>query len=516
MQSHVSAAFAQLHCPGGVCVVDGYGAQVRVARGQLVISDGIGRYRRQRTFTKALDDLERLVILGHEGMVTFEAMRWMGDAGVSFLQVDRDGAVIATSARSSLDDPRLRRALALAPERESGLAVARHVLAAKIAGQRDVLRRSEFAPGAWEALRPPLELARGAASLRELLAAEAQAAADYWAAWENVELRFAKKDEKRIPAHWRSFRLRSSPLTGSPRVAVNPANAILNYLYALLEAETRIACLACGLDPGLGIFHLDQRARDSLALDLMEAARPAVDAYLLDLIARRTFNRGDFAETRKGSCRVLAPVSHVLAESSPMWAQAIAPVVEETCRILMGTVKTKHAPIPTLLTQSTRRAAQVRGRRPRQKSSPLRAAPDATCPNCGGPLPDTDRAVCDDCLPMRRLETAADLGTAGHAALARLRAEGREPMHRPEARRKIGTANAKRQREVAEWDRTHERPDVEDFKAEILPHLRDLPLTKLEQATGLSKQYCSHVRRGHYVPHPRHWDALRRLVATSE
>jgi hypothetical protein len=117
---------------------------------------------------------------------------------------------------------------------------------------------------------------------------------------------------------------------------------------------------------------------------------------------------------------------------------------------------------------------------------------------------------------MRRLETAADLGTAGHAALARLRAEGREPMHRPEARRKIGTANAKRQREVAEWDRTHERPDVEDFKAEILPHLRDLPLTKLEQATGLSKQYCSHVRRGHYVPHPRHWDALRRLVATSE
>ena len=515
MQSHVSAAFAQLHCPGGVCVVDGYGAQVRVTRGQLVVSDGIGRYRRQRTFTKALDDLKRLVILGHEGMVTFEAVRWMGDAGVSFLQVDRDGAVIATSARSSLDDPRLRRALALAPERESGLAVARHVLTAKIAGQRDVLRRSEFAPGAWDALTQPLELAYGATSLRELLAAESQAAADYWAAWEDVELRFAKRDEKRIPAHWRRFRLRSSPLTGSPRVAVNPANAMLNYLYALLEAETRIACLACGLDPGFGIFHTDQRARDSLALDLMEAARPAVDGYLLDLIARRTFNSGDFTDTRKGSCRVLAPVSHVLAESTPMWAQAIAPAVEETCRILMGTVKTRHAPMPTLLTQSTRREAQVRSRMPRHESEPRRAAPDATCPNCGGPLPDTGRAVCDDCLPTRRLETAAELGTAGHAALARMRAEGRDPMHRPEARRKVGTANAKRQREVAEWDRTHERPDAEVFKAEILPHLQDLPLTKLEQATGLSKQYCSHVRRGRYVPHPRHWDALRRLAVTS-
>lgn len=289
---------------------------------------------------------------------------------------------------------------------------------------------------------------------------------------------------------------------------------MLNYLYALLEAETRIACLACGLDPGLGIFHTDQRARDSLALDLMEAARPAVDAYLLDLIARRTFNRGDFTETRKGSCRVLAPVSHVLAESSPMWARAIAPTVEETCRVLMGTVKTKHAPMPTLLTQSTRRAVQTRNGRPRRKPKPQRATPDATCPSCGGPLPDKDRAVCDGCLPTRRLETAADLGTAGHAALARLRAEGRDPMHRPEAREKVGSANAKRQREVSEWDRTHARPDPEVFRREILPHLREVPLTKLVQVTGLSKQYCSHIRRGRFVPHARHWEALRRISAS--
>jgi CRISPR-associated endonuclease Cas1 len=84
-------------------------------------------------------------------------------------------------------------------------------------------------------------------------------------------------------------------------MAANPANAILNYLYALLEAECRIACLAIGLDPGLGIVHADQRSRDSLALDIMEAVRPDVDAYVLDLLASRVFAARDFHETRQGA-----------------------------------------------------------------------------------------------------------------------------------------------------------------------------------------------------------------------
>ena len=68
-------------------------------------------------------------------------------------------------------------------------------------------------------------------------------------------------------------------VTGSPFDIAPAANAILNYLYALLEAETRIAILTMGMDPGLGIMHKDQLSRDSLVCDLMEAARPDVDAW---------------------------------------------------------------------------------------------------------------------------------------------------------------------------------------------------------------------------------------------
>jgi hypothetical protein len=55
---------------------------------------------------------------------------------------------------------------------------------------------------------------------------------------------------------------RTSPISGKQRHAANPANALLNYAYALLEAETTLALHASGLDPALGIWHTDERHRD--------------------------------------------------------------------------------------------------------------------------------------------------------------------------------------------------------------------------------------------------------------
>ena len=48
MQSYVSATFQSLDCAGGVCVVDGYGIQVRVHNRCLIVSDGIGRFRQAK------------------------------------------------------------------------------------------------------------------------------------------------------------------------------------------------------------------------------------------------------------------------------------------------------------------------------------------------------------------------------------------------------------------------------------------------------------------------------------
>ena len=137
--------------------------------------------------------------------------------------------------------------------------------------------------------------------------------------------------------HWRTFGRHKSPLTGSPRLATNPPNAILNYLYALLESESRLAAAALGLDPGLGVLHLDTPARDSLACDLMEAVRPQVDGYVLDWITRQPLRRMWFFEQRDGNCRLMRSFAVRLSETAPTWARAVAPVAEWVARALWHT-----------------------------------------------------------------------------------------------------------------------------------------------------------------------------------
>jgi hypothetical protein len=95
-----------------VLVLSGYGLRVAVERGLLAISDGIGRDRREGRLARATCGLKRLVVLGHSGTVSLEALRWLYDVGAAFVQIDADGEVLVAAAPPGLDDARLRRAQA--------------------------------------------------------------------------------------------------------------------------------------------------------------------------------------------------------------------------------------------------------------------------------------------------------------------------------------------------------------------------------------------------------------------
>jgi hypothetical protein len=84
----------------------------------------------------------------------------------------------------------------------------------------------------------------------------------------------------------------------------------------------------------MGLLHVDEASRDSLTLDIMEAVRPQVDPYVLDLLQSQSFAAAMFFETPKGVCRVMPPLAHMLAETGPMWRRAVAPIVERMARAL--------------------------------------------------------------------------------------------------------------------------------------------------------------------------------------
>jgi CRISPR-associated endonuclease Cas1 len=491
----------------GICVADGFGVRVVVERGALEVQDGVGSHRRSRRYDRATHGLRRLVILNAAGMVSLDALRWCASLGVGVLVLGSDGTAQLTSTPRMTDDARLRRTQALAPFEPYGLDVARWLMSRKIMGQgKLVLHR--FGDSETAETIGDLALAtEGVETIDELRQLEASAAALYFGAWSGraeCAPTFATKDRRRIPPHWSRYEGRRSVLASaaSNRKAERPVNAMLNYLYSLVEAEAILACQAVGLDPGLGIVHADAKGRQSLALDLMEPLRPEVDGFVLDMVERRTFRKAEFTETADGHVRLLAPLTHELAETMPQWAKSLAPVAEHVAHVfgkaMDGTysaatpltsrrLRDAQAVVKARKVEATRRAAA--GRVLQHPAAQPAALPLWTCPECGGAVTNPRHVRCDACIDA-------------------------DPASTPEIRGRRGAAIAARKRALTEWDKANTGTvyDPELFRREILPRLGTVPLADIMEAAGCCKASASDYRRGKRTPHVSTWMALRRLA----
>ena len=70
----------------------------------------------------------------------------------------------------------------------------------------------------------------------------------------------------------------------SRRPAKDRFNAVLNYSYGMLYTKVEQAIFAAGLDPHLGILHVDQYDRPTLAYDLIEPFRPWADRLIVEYV----------------------------------------------------------------------------------------------------------------------------------------------------------------------------------------------------------------------------------------
>jgi len=307
------------------------------------------------------------------------------------------------------------------------------------------------------------------------------------------------------PPHWVSFGARESQISGSPRLAINPPNAILNYLYAVLEAEARLAAAALGLDPGLGFLHVDTPGRDSLACDLMEPVRPLIDAYVIDWITREPLRREWFFEQRNGNCRLMATLAQQLSETAPNWARAVAPFAEWVAGVLWRTTKTsaRQQSAPTRLTHRHRSEGRGHEYEPTIKAAPV---PQKICRTCGADILPTS-TICENCHRAVAREQMIDIARAG-----RILAQSAE------AQLRRGNANRKHMIAVNRWKPTDNPSwlNEEMFQTRIYPRLAEYSARTIASALGISEVYAANIRAGRHRPHPRHWQTLAKLVGVSE
>jgi len=485
----------------GVVTLFGYGIHVRVDRGHLCLEDGIGPKRRGARLPRVGHGLCRLVVIGYDGFVSLAALRWLSDQKASFVMLERDGSVLATTGPVCSSDARLRRTQALAQVSGAALRITRELIRQKLRGQELVARNKLLDTTTADriaAFSVELATAQNIASIRLI---EAQAASAYWSAWRTLPLCFPKKDLPRVPSHWRSFGTRISPITGSPRLAVTPGCAMMNYLYALLESEASLASRALGLDPAMGIFHVDQPNRDSLACDLMEPVRPQVDAYLLDWITTQPLKRKWFFEQRNGNARLMASLTEKLSQTATTWGRAVAPIAEWVAQALWSTAgksASKEPTLPTRLTQRHRSEGRGNTFRVGSNSTPRR---EKVCEVCGAE--GVKNRYCQSCAVEVSRENMAQVALIGHA--------------RPKTQQiKARISKTISDHAVANtwWDPTS-LPSwlTEDcYVQRIQPLLRHKKVREIAEAMQVSQPYAAFIRSGRRRPHPRHWLALSLLA----
>jgi hypothetical protein len=340
----------------------------------------------------------------------------------AFIFLERDGSVLATTGPVRSSDARLRRTQALAHHSGAALRIVRELISQKLAGQEQVARDKLLDPTTAETIGKFRAAVATAETLPAIAQLESQGAAAYWAAWATLPIIFPTND-LRVPDHWRSFGTRKSPLSGSPRRAANPPNAILNYLYAVLESEAVLASAALGLDPGMGFLHVDTAARNSLSCDLMEPVRPRVDAFLLDWITREPLRREWFFERRDGTCRLMGSFAIGLSETAPMWGRALAPLAEWVARTLWLNKRSAADQLgpPTRLTQNRKREVKGGSSMPLALSLPR---PQKSCRGCGAPL-KAGRSHCMKCAVPFATKRLVEAERAGRAAGQSAQAQAR-------------------------------------------------------------------------------------------
>jgi len=250
----------------------------------------------------------RVPVLGLDGIVCFgrvscspAAMALCGERGVTISFLSEQGRFRARLLGPVSGNVLLRRRqYRLADDPDSAAAIAKALVAAKVANSRVVLRRTlrdhPDHPHREELLRASTYLQGLIAELRRPLALhvirgiEGDAARNYFAVFDHL-----------ISTQKTNFFFRSR----TRRPPLDNMNSLLSFVYALLAHDATSALESVGLDPAVGFLHRDRPGRPGLALDLMEEFRAFLgDRLALSLVNRRQVRAKGFTVSESGAVRM--------------------------------------------------------------------------------------------------------------------------------------------------------------------------------------------------------------------
>lgn len=328
-------------------IICGHGAGIRVDHNTLLIRNGFTHYPQKseeiRFFPGDPNLPDRIIILDGSGGISFDALNWMSEQEIEFVQLDWRGRVSSVGGQTGYSaDRKLAEAQKSISGSRRGVEIARWLIREKIRASSDTLLmalpKSQIRENTISKFRKwisDLDNSRKCNSISKIHGIEGPAAVAYFQAWQGLRLKWGGAKRKPIPDSWREIGPRRMGWRKRSRAARHPVNAMLNYGYGVLISQVRAQIIAAGLDPSIGIMHGTSENRIPLVYDLMEPLRPAVDRQVLKFALSSEFRPADFTINRHGACRLNPQLARALVKNMSD-APKIAPIVTHFARSLSG------------------------------------------------------------------------------------------------------------------------------------------------------------------------------------
>jgi CRISPR-associated protein Cas1 len=276
-------------------LLTGHGINIRIDGARLCIKDGAHNATeapQNYVFLPRRMDVEHIVLYGQSGNLTIDAIQWLIKHNVQITLLDWNGKLLTTMLPAESVQVKTKQAQYRAnADKDMRLKVAQSFLEAKFAHTQLILDylKTRY-PNVSTDFSKETALFRKAHSINEMMMVEGRIAAHYWRQYNKIL-------PDTLGFEGRSFH--------KPRGAGDTVNCLLNYGYAILEAECRKAISNAGLDPFLGFLHEHHTGTSSLAYDLQEPYRFLIDLAVLDLIENKLIDKSDLIRTENYSLRLL-------------------------------------------------------------------------------------------------------------------------------------------------------------------------------------------------------------------
>src|SRR5437879_8811167 len=99
----------------GVLVLYGFGIKIRLDQNHFLAEWGVGLDRYQMRLSRVEGHkLRRVILIGSDGYISLEALRFITDVGASFSMIDKRGKSLMVCSPVSPSDSKLRRMQSLA------------------------------------------------------------------------------------------------------------------------------------------------------------------------------------------------------------------------------------------------------------------------------------------------------------------------------------------------------------------------------------------------------------------